>query len=255
MYADDGFGPGATFSDSVYVADSSSPDPPVFERTIREFRNQDSVDLSVTCEAGCSLEFTCDDDERDWTISTRCTSSGTFSVTVEPLGRGRTTTCEGTCTDAAGNPSDVSDSISTTVCAPEDIYENGSYGDDSDDPVNEWSTIPDDGTHSYALIGNMLDDDEEDWYVVSASDDLDDDIETGLDGFRFAVELVEGTSDFSFAVYRDPLDGTGIESCSPVEEGDIYEDDTADFYIQVFRNPSTSASCNHYSIAVTNGVR
>ncbi len=283
----DGFEEGASFSDTVNVSDGTAPPPPDINPPAAH-RNKDAVDLTGYCEAGCVLDFYCSDTTgAEWTVSDTCTSEGTFGTTIEPLVRGESTTCFGTCTDEAGNISGDSSAVSTEVCDPEDIYENSLYGDSMSDPIDEWSTLPDDGTTTINIIGNVLDEDEEDWYVITAGDDLAADLAAGRDEFNFQAAFSEGTSEYSFVVYRDDPLGVAADSCMPDADGyteyswfnqdsgdaphhalpsDLQAcgsgsallndcaDDTADFYIHVFRNASSPASCQNYQIQVTNGV-
>jgi hypothetical protein len=285
VYADDGTDAGDTFSESVYISDGTNPDPPTFYSTAM-YRNQDTMDLTGACEAGCDLDFTCEDDTRIWDVSTECTSTGTFSVTVEELIRGISTHCAGTCTDSAGNESGISETISTMVCDPEDEFENGAYGDSMDDPIDEWGSLPDtDGSESISFVGNLLDDDDDDWYILTAIDDVAADIAAGRDDFRFDAEFIEGGGTFNFVIYRDDP-GEDSDSCMPDPDGyteyswylndtedgthaaptdlqacgdasseiNVCEDNSANFYIHVRRNPSIEPSCENYSISVTNGA-
>jgi len=284
--ADDGTVSGEPFSEVIYISDGTRPDPPTFNAT-SSFRNQDTLDLTGSCEAGCSLWFECEDATRTWEVAGECSSEGIFSITVEPLVRGISTECWGTCTDGAGNESDPSDTISTTVCDPEDEFENGSYGDEMDDPIDEWGSIDDTSeSETIEITGNLLDDDDSDWYVVTALDDVAADIAAGLDTFHFAAEFTEGMGTFNFVIYRDdPDSGSDSHSCMPDPDGyteydwyiqdvgdgthtppailescgdasseiNICEDNTSDFYIHVQRNPSVEPSCEPYRISVTNG--
>ena len=283
----DGIDEGPSFSDSVSVSDGSAPPPPDLNPPSAH-RNKDAVDLTGFCEARCELDFYCSDTTgSSWSVTDTCTSEGTFGTTIEPLVRGESTTCYATCTDEAGNVSGDSVSVSTEVCDPEDIYENSLYGDSMIDPIDEWGTLPDDGVTTINIIGNVLEDDDEDWYVITAGDDLAADLAAGRDDFRFEAKVADGTSEYSFVVYRDDPSGVDADSCMPdadgyteyswynEDSGDalhhplpsdlqacgsssiLYNDcadDTSNFYIQVFRNASTPSSCQNYEIQVTNGV-
>ena len=205
---------------------------------------------------------------------------------MSPLVRGRITRCEGTCTDAAGNESGLSETVSTEVCDPEDVFEVGSYGDALEDPIDEWDSLPDDGMGSITIRGNILDDDEDDWYVVTATDDVTEDIANGFDEFRFAAAMEAGTDQYSFVVYRDAPESDSDDSCMPTDgyteyswfyetsddgsfrglpenkqscsidsqELNTCEDHTADFYIHVRSNGAAPRSCDPYVITLTNGV-
>jgi len=284
VYPSDGTDEGPAFSASVAVTDGSAPPPPVITPPSAH-RNKDFVTLTGTCEAGCALDFYCNDSSTSWALSETCTTAGTFAVTVDPLVRGDTSTCYGTCTDAAGNVSGDSLPVSTEVCDPEDVFENGSYGDSIDDPVDEWPVIDDDGTDTINITGNVLEEDDEDWYVISAGDDVAADIAAGRDMFKFDVKFSPDTSGYRLVVYRDAPDGGDTDSCLPTgyteyswyyetrddgsfrglpadlqscDGGSISkntcEDLSSDFIIQVFRESTTPVSCDDYQLQITNGV-
>jgi hypothetical protein len=284
---DDGIDSGSMFSDSVAIADGTSPPPPIIDGPAAH-RNKEAMDLTGTCEPLCDLDFYCSDTTgTSWASTEFCTSAGEFSISIDPLVRGEVTECYATCTDGAGNVSDDSAAVSTEVCDPEDIYENSTYGDSLLDPIDEWGSISDDGTTSISIIGNVLEDDDEDWYIISATDGAP--TTTGIDYFRFDAQVADGDSQYSFVVYRADPSGTESDSCMPdadgyteyswynedstdlgeepahgtgmdpryCQSGSAYnecEDDSADFYIHVFRNSSVEASCQNYQLEITNGV-
>ncbi|MEC8194628.1 MAG: Ig-like domain-containing protein [Myxococcota bacterium] len=280
----DGTDEGPGFTASVAVTDGTAPPPPDIN-PLTAHRNKDFATLTGTCEAGCALDFYCDDSTTSWVLTDTCTSTGTFSVTVDPLTRGDITSCFGTCTDPAGNVSGDSLAVTTEVCDPEDVYENGAYGDLIDDPVDEWPVLNDDGTTTVSIIGNVLEEDDEDWYVISAGDDVSADIAAGRDMFKFDVEFSEDTSGYRLVVYRDSPTSTETDSCLPTgyteyswyyetrDDGEFRgmptdlqscdggsiskntcEDLSADFLIQVFRESTTPVSCDGYQLQITNGV-
>jgi hypothetical protein len=283
----DGEDEGPSATDSVVVSDGTAPPPPEFD-PLAAHRNKDMMDLTGSCEAECALDIYCEDTVGViWHLTETCTTSGSFSATVTPLSRGETTTCYGTCTDGAGNISPDSLSVSSEVCDPEDIYENGSYGDAMEDPIDEWGSLPDDGATTINITGNVLEDDDDDWYIITASDDLAEDLLSGRDDYKFASSFAEGEGLYSFVIYRDDPLSVDSDSCMPDADGyteyDWYNqdvgdapdhaippdlqscgasslflndcrDDTADYFIQVFRNTAMPASCDNYRIQVTNGV-
>jgi len=283
--ASDGTEDGEPFTASVYISDGISPEPPEFDSSAAH-RNADNWDLSGYCEAGCTLDFSCEDGITAWDFVETCTPEGTFSTTIDPLVRGAVTSCWATCTDAAGNESGPSETIATEVCDPEDEYENGSYGDSLEDPIDEWSPLADDGSSTLTIFGNMLDDDDEDWYVITATDDVSGDIATGIDLFHFQAEFLAGASTFSFVIYRNDPEDMSADSCMPdvdgyteyswysLDRGDgthaipsdtracgdiddeinICDDHTSDFYVNVFRNPDIPTSCDSYEISMSNGA-
>ena len=120
-----------------------------------------SATTTLYCLAVCMRPARCS--EASWAITDTCTTDGEFSTTIEALTRGEVTECTVTCTDSAGNESGESEIITTEVCDPEDIYENSYYGDSSDESVEEWGALPDDGSTTINIIGNVLEDDDEDW--------------------------------------------------------------------------------------------
>ena len=289
----DGTDDGTSFSDSVTISDESAPDAPFLE-TPSAHRNNDLVDLQGDCEAFCELTFYCSDSiGSTWTLTDTCTADGEFSTTIEELERGEITECSVTCTDSAGNESDESNTISTEVCDPEDIYENSIYGDSEDEAIDEWGALPDDGTTTINIIGNVLEDDDEDWYIITAADDVTEDLAFGRDDFNFEVSFATGADEYGFIVYRGDPFGIDSDSCTFTGDDGYTEynwfnqdigdaehhaaasdpqacgpdgpglddtetlnhcrDDTEDFYIQVFRNASTVASCDSYRIQVSNG--
>jgi hypothetical protein len=283
--ASDGTEDGEPFSASVYISDGAAPDPPGFDSSAAH-RNADNWDLSGYCEAGCTLDFSCEDGITAWDFVETCTPEGTFSITIDPLVRGAITACAATCTDGAGNESGISATVSTEVCDPEDEFENGSYGDSLDDPIDEWGPLADDGSSTLTILGNMLDEDDEDWYVITATDDVSGDIAMGIDLFHFQAELVAGADIFNFVIYRDDPGDMSADSCMPDVDGyteyswysldigdgthaipsdtrscgdgvgtiNVCEDHTAEYYVHVSRNPSVPPSCESYQLSLTNGV-
>ena len=215
-----------------------------------------------------------------------CTSEGTFGTTIEPLVRGETTSCYATCTDEAGNTSGDSTSVSTEVCDPEDIYENSLYGDSISDPIDEWGTLPDDGTTTINIIGNVLEDDDEDWYVITAGTTSPQisQLVVMSSGSRPRSRTGRGIQlrRLSGRLRRRPADSCMIlmmmgtrstvgstktqathsttpcpRTCKHVVQDLLFNDctdDTSNFFIHVFRNASTPSSCQNYEIQVTNGV-
>ncbi len=276
----DGEDDGPDASDYVTVNDGTAPDAPDINDIV-DYRNEEDVALSGTCEPDCTMTFYCNDSLSSWSDTDTCGSDGTFSWSTTGS-RGEVVECYATCTDSAGNVSPDSATVSTEICDPYDIYEDAAgYGDDGSTAISEWSSLTDDGT-SINIEGNILDDDEYDWYAVTASDDVADDYADGLDYFNFQVNMVAGTSTYEFYVYKNGYSAAERE-CSTVaneyswNNEDIGEadhaiptevrscgsshalyndcaDDSADFYIQVQRKSSVSMSCQHYELEITNGV-
>ena len=262
---------------SLVILDTTPPTTPVFGSS-GGFVNSSSVNLSGTCEAGCSLSIYCADSSLSWVESDVCASDGTFNLATT-LNLGLNTECYATCEDYAGNLSAPSSNINLEACDPSDSYESLG-GDSSSTAIDQWGAIHDDNSTSISIYGNILDDDTSDWYVLSASDDLSEDIADGYDNFRFAVEFTMGSSDYAFTVYAgSPTDlecsDTGYTSYDDnnvdVAEGahgvpsnpqacgiagtqyNECVDDSKEYYIHVFRK-TTVSSCQGYEIAISNGV-
>jgi hypothetical protein len=170
------------------------------------------------------------------------------------------------------------------VCDPIDAYEVGSYGDSSADPIDEWTAILDDGLDTITIVGNLLDDDEEDWYIISAEDDVAQDIAEGRDEFKFEVDLTGGVSAYNMVVYHEdslavpecpaltgyteyswyiedvgdaPLHGIPADPQACATSSILFnecENNSADFFVLVTRNAAEPASCASYELTVTNGV-
>ncbi len=137
-------------------------------------------------------------------------------------------------------------------------------------------------------MGNVLDEDDEDWYIISAQDDLSEDLADGIDYFRFGVEMTLGDGTYSFRVYKsDPYPDSDEECTIDTDGYTQYEwfnqdsgdstsathvmasplnacgstsgfinhcaDDSDNFYIQVFRNAEHEPSCDAYELEITNG--
>jgi hypothetical protein len=277
---------GTPASVSSAIIDVTPPDTPVID-TPEAYRNEDEWTLTGTCEAYSTVEFSCADSVTSWTFSLTCEADGSFDYTDTGLTRGLVVTCSAVATDSAGNVSGTSNTVTTEVCDPEDSYEDDfGTGDSGSASIDRWTALADDGRTTISIEGNILGaSDSEDWYVISSSDDLASDRSAGIDYYNFAVDLVAGSSDYDFYVYKstyDPVDlecsGTGgyteysdfvedtgdgshpipadTRSCG--ETGDpalnVCEDRSTDYYIQVIRTTSSTSSCQHYELEVTNGV-
>lgn len=278
----DGEDDGPTGSDYVTVNDGTAPDAPRLD-TPEAYRNEEEFTITGTCEADCSLNYYCSDSRTSWSETGTCTSSGTLSMTTEGS-RGEANSCYATCTDAAGNTSANSNTVSTEVCDPWDEYEDSSgYGNTGADAIAEWGGISDSGSTTISIVGNMLTGDSADWYRLSATDDIAEDVSEALDYFNFSVEMLEGSDAYDLYVYRGSYDDTYRE-CStgsseynwfnedsgdgshtpPSDRRSCYTgshasynncaDDSATFYIKVERKSSVSMSCQHYELEILNGV-
>jgi hypothetical protein len=151
--------------------------------------------------------------------------------------------------------------------------------------VDEFAIISDAGDSTITIQGNVLDDDDADWFVISTSDDLTADIAAGIDYFNFNVQLTTGTTDYQFVVHKGGS-GAGDLECSSIsgyteynwfveDVGDsidgvpsdtracsgstVYglndcEDNSDDFYVHVSRLGASITSCDPYQLSITNGV-
>ena len=183
----DGTDRGTPGTDSVTINDGTAPDAPVID-TPEPYRNEDEVELTGTCEADCLLTFFCADSSSAWSETDVCGSDGEFSHDVD-LTRGDETTCYAICEDEAGNSSADSNDVSTESCDPYDEYEylGATYGDSAATAINEWSAISDSGTTTITIEGNVLDDSDADWYVISTTDSVSADRPAGYDLYNFEV--------------------------------------------------------------------
>ena len=287
----DGFGDGTPESALVTVLDVTDPDAPVLSTPDR-YRNADSLTATGTCDPSDCVSVTVEcinavDGAFDATGA--CTSSGTFSVGFSGLARDETTVCTSFCEDAAGNTSGDSNTISTDVCDPEDVYEDGTgYGDASTDPVDAFTAIADDGTTTMSIEGNILEGDSEDWYLIETSDNAAADASAGIDLYSFEVQLIDPTTGTDSAVYTMQVykstDAAADLECSSTsgythysdyvyDRGDgshtppsdrrrcatssssrnICEDRSDLYYIRVTRVSSSITSCAGYELSITNG--
>jgi hypothetical protein len=283
---DDGYDEGTPATASVTVNDTAAPSAPVVDTPYR-YQNDDELVLSGTCEASCALVFYCSDSSTSWSETDTCSSAGDFEHSTT-LTRGTDTACYATCTDSAGNTSSNSNTVTTQACDPYDSYEDDAgYGDSAAASIDEWSSINDKGTTTISIEGNILAGDSADWYVISATDSLADDLSAGLDYFNFEVTMVDGSSTYNMRVYAGGTDATDMEcstkygSSGVTEYSDFNEDvgdgshaipsdtrscgsgsstrndcadDSKDYTIEVRRNSSTVSSCQHYTLEITNGV-
>lgn len=279
--ANDGEVDGGNDADAVTVLDVNAPAAPLINSTY-PFRNEDSLTLTGSCEPGCALTMYCADGLSSWSDSLTCAPDGTFSY-ADTITRGQTTTCQADCEDAAGNVSPLSNEVSTEVCDPADTYEDAfGYGDAGADAVDEFGVLGDSGTRTITLRGNILADDSEDWFSVTTTDDVPSDRIAGRNLYRLQANLVSGSSDYAFTVYKGSFDPSARECSGAYTEYSDFafdrgeadhtapadtracgngsatlndcEDLSDTYYIQVTRLRSSPTSCDSYTIEVTNGV-
>ena len=281
----DGTTTGTGGVDSVLVNDYTAPDAPILT-AIDPYRNEASAVVYGTTEANADVTLYMVTGTGTTTDTTTASAAGSFTFT-EALTRGSSYTVYATATDAAGNTSGVSNTLSTEVCDPYDDYEDSSgYGDSCTNPVIDWSTVADDGATTISVTGNILEGSDDDWLLVQTSDSAG----PGINYYRFHVEMTHGTGIYGFAVYEGGcassyLDCAAGTSSDPEGSGyteyEYYAEDvgdgshsipgetrycytghgdynncddlSSDYYIHVFRN-SSSYSCAYYELEITNGT-
>ena len=279
---DDGTDSGPAGTDVVAINDSTSPSAPVLDDP-HGYRNEEEVTITGICEPSCSLLFYCTDSSTSWTETDSCTATGTLSTAIS-LTRGNVTECYATCTDGAGNTSPDSNTVQTEVCDPQDSYEDAAgYGNSGADPIDEWATLKDDGATTIKIEGNVVGDDEEDWYLISTLDDVAADVTAGKNTYDFSVEFSIGAGNYLMIVhkggftvseqecattsgyteYNDKVEDkeishTGLTTLNECANGSAEgynncEDMSQDYYIQVTRNTGVSESCQEYELTITNG--
>lgn len=127
------------------------------------------------------------------------------------------------------------------------------------------------------VSGNVMPDDREIWYRFRGVDSAD----SSCDNYHVRVQLTTNPGDvFAFYVYRggcetaecsgmgpftdyrwatDFRDAAGLGECPcappPASPGvNFCNDNTAEFFVRVFRKPGTAVSCDPYTLEITNGV-
>lgn len=279
----DGYEDGIAGSDSVTVGDYTAPDAPVLT-SIDTYRNEDTVTIVGTTEAYVTVTLYWSNGSSTGTDTATANGAGVFTFS-ETLTRGVTYSFYATSTDADGNDSGVSNTLYTEACDPWDEYEDTTgYGDTCTNPVVDWSTLSDAGTTTLSVVGNLLEAGDDDWYLIETSDSSS----SGINYYRFHVELVDGSGDYAFAVYEggctdsyldcgsgssgDP-EGSGIteyeyfaqdvndsghgiptetRACDSVGPYNLCDDLSSDYYIHIIR--LSAYSCANYELEITNGI-
>ncbi len=282
--ANDGTTASADGSDSVTVNDYTAPDAPVLS-SIDTYRNEDTVTIIGTAEAFTDVTLYYTSTGGAGTDTTTANGGGAFTFS-ETLTRGVTYSYYATATDSNGNTSGNSNTLSTEACDPWDEYEDASgYGDTCTNPIIDWSTLTDAGTTTLSAVGNLLAAGDDDWYLIETSDTRT----TGLNYYRFHVELVAGSGDYSFAVYTGGCTAASLEcgsgsSSDPegsgITEFEAFAQDVGDgthtipaetracqagsasynecdnlssrYYIHIIR--LSAYDCANYELQITNGI-
>ena len=280
----DGSADGTAGTDMVVVNDYTAPDAPVLS-SIDTYRNEDSVTIVGTTEPFSTVTLYWTTSSGAGSDTTTANGSGTFTFS-ETLTRALTYRFYATSTDSLGNTSGVSNTVSTEACDPWDEYEDSAgYGDTCTNPVIDWSTLTDAGTTTLSVEGNLISAGDSDWYLVQTSDNAT----SGINYYRFRVQLTDGAGDYAFVVYEggctssyldcgsgstsDP-EGSGYteysyfaqdvgegvhgvpsdyRACANSSSGYNNCDDlSSDYYIHVIR--LSAYSCANYELTITNGV-
>lgn len=280
----DGDDAGTAGTDSVEVNDYTAPDAPVLTG-VEEYRNEDTVTIVGTSEAFATVTLSWVTSSGSGSDTTTASAAGVFTFS-ETLTRGLTYSYTATATDSEGNTSGVSNTITTEACDPWDEYEDSTgYGDTCTNPVIDWSTVTDDGATTLSVVGNIIETGEDDWYLVQTSDAAT----SGINYYRFHVELVDGSGDYAFTVYEGGctssyLDCGSGSSSDPEGSGyteyEVYAEDvgdgthsipsetracassdasynecddlSSDYYIHVIR--LSAFDCTNYELEITNGT-
>jgi len=237
--------------------DPGAQDPPALD-ALPDLVNESSLDITGTAEEPGSLiraygteiyEAQADATTGDFTVAVGVAPGpNTFSVTAEFDGL-----------------ESLPATASTERCSPDDA--NEALGGDSCLEAIDLGPLMDNGSQ-IQFSGNAVDEGDEDWYVFTASDDVDEDLAAGADDWGVSIAFLQNDVDeFAFEVYRGACDA---QECPDAEEPVLeytstldqdpcgtppYNDcvdDTTPFYIRVY--PLTDDSrCRTYKIAIRNG--
>ena len=173
----------------------------------------------------------------------------------------------------------------TTSDWPLDGYEDATgYGDSCADPIDDWALLDDTSGTTINIVGRLHDSSDEDWYVIDTSQSISS---SSTINYDVQIDLIDGTSDYSFVVYRGgctvstdlECDDGGSEG-SGYTEYDYYAQDVGDgshvipsdttycstgstyndcddlsdtLYIHVFRNSTSTNDCATFELEITNG--
>jgi hypothetical protein len=287
----DGYGDGADGLGLVTVLDVTDPDAPVLDTPTR-YRNTDDLTLTGECDSSDCVTVVAEcinATDGFFSASGTCTSADEFEISFAGLARGVTTTCFAHCVDAAGNESGDSNTTNTEVCAVEDVYEDGSYGNASAAAIDEWSALGESTTNFELVQANILETDTVDWYVFSGADVQATNISAGYNYYAMDFRLTDpatgvASTDYVMQVYKGNDASSSLE-CSTTsgytkytdyvyDRGDHVhsvpadnrrcamssaslnncEDFTKDYYVKVTRVSPTVTSCAAYQLRATNAA-
>ena len=211
------------------------------------------------CVGGCDDLWECCQGTSD-TCITSCGSTGTH-------------TCLGDCSwDTCIPPAEVcdgdDDDCDTIIDNGFDDAYEASGGDNCATAVNV-GTVSDSGSGVININANILGPGDEDWFMVTATDDAD----TTVDEFNFEVYWTVNPGGLAFDVYRGDCStmmcssvidcanwytdfssgGIGEDPCRTPEQAgfNTCDDDTKVYLIRVYRS-SGSGYCADYSIRIRN---
>jgi len=167
------------------------------------------------------------------------------------------------------------------------------YGDSEGDMIDEWSgRLLDEDVDTLSFVGNILDGVDEDWYVFYVQDGGNagyTDEDWYYENFNFTVDVVAGASDYNFFIYHfdgaSTLDevtttdkvtggtcdytGEGFDEFDWYSYDSVWSDtracrtnyvygvcpDYSGYWaIQVVRESSSTDSCQHYELELSNGL-
>jgi hypothetical protein len=82
--------------------------------------------------------------------------------------------------------------------------------------------LPDDGSVK-EVVGNLVPAGDEDWYKITATDDLNEDLEDLCDRFHFRVRFAENPDDLRFDVYVGGCEGVHVDCLNDTEYDHAYD--------------------------------
>ncbi len=137
--------------------------------------------------------------------------------------------------------------------------------------------LPDDGSR-IVVVGNLWPEGDEDWYKVTATDDVNEDLEDNCDRFHFKVEFSQNPAGLLLDVYVDGCTGEKVDCTNDTEYEHRYDftDDqggqpigqcpcsvdpqegmtvcSAENKVFFIRVHGPTASCDNYELTITNGA-
>jgi hypothetical protein len=147
-------------------------------------------------------------------------------------------------------------------------------------PATDLGTLPDTWSQK-TVYGKVWPEGDEDWYKITATDDLAEDQQDGCDSFHFKVTFTYNPGDGLFLdVYVEGCDEPNLDCSGDTEYEHVYDiqedvggqivgqcpcstvsqlgmnDCTAEdkvFYIRVYR-PTGAATCEEYELTLSNGT-